>query len=203
MKTYKIRHCNCFWSCYKDLKYKFFGVLDNETLGTILCYTFYYLISVVALPFFLLMALTRYFIHLHSIKKVFKTDNQAAIKSLLYNKYIVYQEIDEEKQEIKIAKKEKAIYNEKSKKMFNVGDKLFTVHDKREVIGFVVDKIKLRVFNNVAIREYWCNCLKHHLPQSKHFDNWRCRHNCNLFKTQQDAENYLKELQKENENYDI
>lgn len=201
MKTYKIRHWNCFWSCYKDLKRKVFDVLDNEMLGTMLCYTFYYLASLACLPFFLVMALVRYFIHLHNIKKVFKTENQAAIKSLLYNKYIVYQEIDEEKQEIKIAKKEKYIYNEKSKKLFNVGDKLYTIQSGSRIITFVVDKIKLKVFNGVAIREYWCNCVKHCLPKSKNFDNWRCRHNHNLFKQMSDAENYLNELRKgENHN---
>ena len=105
------------------------------------------------------------------------------------------------KQEKRLKKQGQPLCDERATKKFKIGDELYTVFNKKQVIKFYVDKISFKVYKGtgdtrVGIREYWCNCNTHNLPHSKHFGKWRCRHNHNLFRNETDALAYLETIRR-------
>lgn len=164
------------WRCYKDVKMKFDDILESEKSIDIMVCTTYYLCSIVFLPVFILLTLICFFIKLFNRVEIKKEQRQEQIK----NHEIIPHKV--------------AINPIMSPKKFKVGDQLYTVVNKSQVMEFYVDKIKYKEFNGQGIREYWCNCDKHKLLRSRHFGKWRCRHNTNLFTNLIDANNYLNEI---------
>lgn len=199
-KSYKINYWKCFWATFKDTLQCWKDLLDNDYLGIILHNAIFYITIVMCFPIFLVLTLVWYIKRIVLIKKA---KDRCAIQSMVNQGYVRHLSKDEQSAiyEKKVVRQEKAIQTEKSKKLFNRGDLLYTVQGKSKVIKFYVDRIAFKIYkgaNNtkVAVREYWCNCGLHKLPQSKHFGMWRCRHNHNLFKHESDAIAYLETIRR-------
>lgn len=200
---YKIKHWKCFKSSFKDVAVSWLDKFDNEFLGVLLGNILAYLTFIVGFPIVLVMAIIWYIKRVKLLKNALPCDERA-IRTLIKQGYVEELNKDqihiiEEKNLIK-NQRGKVLQDEKSKKLFNYGDVLYTVQGKSQVIKFVVDKITYHIYKcsgggNIGIREYWCNCYKHRLPHSNNFGNWRCRHNHNLFKTEQEAYAYLEKIQ--------
>lgn len=199
---YKINHWKCFWATYHDTILAFIDKIENETVGRILMYIILYPSVILGFPIFLTITLIWYIKRVKLINRALPGDERA-IRSMIKQGYVKALNKDElhfieEKETIK-KQNTKILQDERSKKLFNYGDILYTVQGKSQVIKFYVDKISFKVFKcagggKIGIREYWCNCYRHRLPHSNNFGNWRCRHNHNLFRTEQEAYAYLDEL---------
>lgn len=204
---YKINHWKCFWATYHDTILAFIDKIENETVGRILMYIILYPSVILGFPIFLTIALIWYIKRVKLINRALPSDERA-IRSMIKQGYVKALNKDElhfieEKETIK-KQNTKILQDERSKKLFNYGEMLWTVQGKTKVIKFVVDKISFKVFKcagggKIGIREYWCNCYRHHLPHSNNFGNWRCRHNHNLFRTEQETYAYLDELKQGDE----
>jgi len=199
-KSYKINYWKCFWATFKDTLQCWGDLLDNDYLGIILCNVIFYSTIVIGFPIFLILALTWFIKRIVLIKK--ETD-KCAIWSMVNQGYV--KKLSKQEQAIEhervLKKQEKPICDERAAKKFKVGDELYTVFNKKQVIRFYVDKISFKTYKGagdtrVGIREYWCNCNTHNLPHSKHFGKWRCRHNHNLFDNECDAFDYLQRIRR-------
>lgn len=199
---YKIKHWKCFCATLKDTLECWANKLDNDFLGVLLGNVLFFSTMIIGFPIFLILATIWYIKRVKLINRALPGD-EIAIRSMIKQGYVKKLNKDQihiikEKETIK-KQTSKILQDERSKKLFNYGDVLYTVQGKSRVIEFYVDKISFKVFKcsgggKIGIREYWCNCYRHHLPHSNNFGNWRCRHNHNLFKTEQEAYAYLDEL---------
>lgn len=202
MMKYKIKHWKCFKSSFNDVAGCWVDKFDNDFLGVLLGNILAYLTLIVGLPVVFVMAIVWYIKRIKLIKKALPYDERA-IRAMIGQGYVEELSKDqihiiEEKTQLK-KQGEKVLQDEKSKKLFNYGDVLYTVQGKSQVIKFVVDKITYHICKRsgggkIGIREYWCNCCKHRLPHSNNFGSWRCRQNHNLFKNEQEAYAYLEKL---------
>ena len=199
---YKIKHWKCFCATLKDTLECWANILNNDFLGVLFGNVLFYLTMIIGFPIFLILATIWYVKRVKLINRALPSD-EIAIRSMIKQGYV--KKLDKDKIHI-VERKEtikkqntKILQDERSKKLFNYGDILYTVQGKSQVIKFIVDKVKFRAYKGkgvilIGIREYWCNCYKHLLPYSNNFGNWRCRHNHNLFRTEQEAYAYLDEL---------
>lgn len=85
---YRIKRFNCWWSCYKQLKYDFIDKLDNDTLGAILGYSIYYLVSIVGFLVFFTISLVTSTIKIRQIKNHIKNNNVEMLVNLMLDEYI-------------------------------------------------------------------------------------------------------------------
>ena len=85
---YKIRNFYCLWNMYLIIQDKIFYFLDNEILGKILAYFFYYVISIVGFIPILVVTIYKTVSDIKLGKKVLKENNIQFIEIALKNKLI-------------------------------------------------------------------------------------------------------------------
>ena len=86
---FKIKRFYIWWSCYKEVKYKFADCIDNDTIGQILFYVIYYLLSIVALFVFLIWSVIRYFKVIKKVENIIKiNEDKNLLDKLIKQKYI-------------------------------------------------------------------------------------------------------------------
>lgn len=88
MTKYKIKKFKCFRNIYWEVKYSIFDFLDNEIIGAILCYLFYYIISIVFIIPILIVVLIKTIKDIGIAKKHIKEDNEPFISMALKYKII-------------------------------------------------------------------------------------------------------------------